>query len=201
MGARGTSPCAVHTMAAKMTLERQVKRQPILRHADPLGEARGDHPPADRAERRAEGENRPQACAQRRLDPTPPKEPEKRNEESSTNEPRQQAMRPFPPIDGLEIVEAHSRIMLAVLRDGLVLVEFGLPCGCIERRHYAGDRLPFDDRQARLGEPRRSAHDHGHEHQGRDRQQPQPDGAAASGGKRGEVGHGIIRLPGAPRTI
>jgi len=91
-------------------------------------------------------------------------------------------MRPFPPIDRREFVEAHARIVLAVLRDGLVLVEFGLPCGRIERRHHAGHRLPFDDRQARLGEPRRSTHDHGQKHQGRDRQQPQPHGAAASRG-------------------
>jgi hypothetical protein len=39
--------------------KRQVERQPILRHADPLGQPRGDHPPADHTERRAEGENRP----------------------------------------------------------------------------------------------------------------------------------------------
>src|SRR5262249_11668064 len=106
-------------------------------------------------------------------------------------------MRPLPPIDDLELVEAHPGIMLAVLRDGLVLVEFRLPCGRIERRHHAGPGFAYDDRRARLGWPGCSAHDEGREHQGRNRQQPQPDGAAPSVGGRSEAGHGIIRLPSA----
>jgi hypothetical protein len=128
--------------------ERQVERQPILRHAHALGEARGDHPPADCTERGAETENRPQPRAQRRLDPPAPEKPDKRNEKHAPDEPRQQPVRPFPPIDRLELVEAHLRMAFSVLWDGLVLVELGLPCARVERRHNAGHRLPFHDRQA-----------------------------------------------------
>src|SRR6266540_3796602 len=110
-------------------------------------------------------------------------------------------MRPFPPIDRLEIVETHPLITLAVLRDGLILVKFRLPSGRTAWRHHAGHRPPFDDRQARLGEPRRPTHDDGHEHQSRNRQQPQPDGAAAGFGTRSKTGHAIVWLPAAARTI
>ena len=68
---------------------------------------------------------------------------------------------------------------LTVLRDSLVLVEFGLPRGCIERGNNAGHGLPFDDREAGFGEPGRSTDAHSYENQGRNREQPQPDGAAA----------------------
>ena len=173
------------------TGERQVKRQAILRHAHALGEARRDHPPADRTERRAESENRPQPRAQRRLDPPAPEKPDKRNEEHAADEPRQQPVRPFPPIDRLELVEAHPGMALAVLRDGLVLVELGLPCAGVEWRHDAGHRLPFDDRQARLGEAGCPAHRERHEHQGCHRQQPKPEGAAAGLGTRSKAGHAI----------
>ena len=80
---------------------------------------------------------------------------------------------------------------LAVLRDGLVLVELGLPCAGVEWRHDAGHRLPFDDRQARLGEAGCPAHRERHEHQGCHRQQPKPEGAAAGLGTRSKAGHAI----------
>ena len=90
-----------------------------------------------------------------------------------------QPVRPFPPEDGLELGERHPAVELRELRDGLVLVEFGLPRGVAQRRQRAGDRLPLDDREAGLGEPRRAADQHHREDQRRDGIEPQPDGALA----------------------
>ena len=129
--------------------QRQVERQPILRHADAVAQPGGDHPPADRAERGAEEEDGQQPGAQVRLDLAAPQEPEQRKQEHGADQPRQHAMRPLPPVDRLEIREAHSRIAFAVLRNGLVLVELDLPGPLVERRQDAGDRLPLDDREAR----------------------------------------------------
>src|SRR5216110_1878921 len=87
----------------------------------------------------------------RLVDPAAPEKPGKRNEKHASDQACQEPMRPFPPVDGFELIEAHSRMALAVLRDGLVLVEFGLPRGCIERGNNAGHGLPFDDREAGFG--------------------------------------------------
>src|SRR6266404_1959218 len=110
-------------------------------------------------------------------------------------------MRPFPPVDGFELIEAHSRMAFAVLRDSLVLLEFGLPSGRIEWRNDAGHRLPFDDGEAGLGEPRSPAYEHGHEYQGGNREQPQSNGAAAGFEVRSNAGHAMIWLAAALRTI
>src|SRR5262245_44984601 len=105
-------------------------------------------------------------------------------------------MRPFPPADGFELIEAQSRMTLA-LRDGLVLLEFRLPGRYIERGNDAGHRLPFDDGETGFGKPRRTAHDHRREDQGRNREQPQPDGAAAGLEGWNQASHAMIWLAAA----
>ena len=178
--------------------ERKVERQPILRHAHPIGEPGRNHPPADRAKRGTEAENGPQPPAQRRLDRALPQEPKKRQQERGADHARQQAVRPFPPVDGLELVEAHAVIELAVLRDRLVFVELGLPGALVERRHDTGDGLPLDDRQPRFREPRGAADQQRHHHEPGNHKQPQPHGMAARGigGRRHSRGTDVIAYRG-----
>src|SRR5262249_26574080 len=101
-------------------------------------------------------------------------------------------MRPFPPVDGFELIEAHPRMALAVLGDSLVLLEFSPPSRYIERGNDAGHRLPFDDGETGFGKPRRTAHDHRREDQGRHREQPQPDGATAGPEGWNQDSHAMI---------
>jgi hypothetical protein len=123
------------------------------------------------------------------LDPSLPEEPKERQQERRADEARQHPVRPLPPVDGLEVVEAHAEIAFAVLRNRVVLCELGLPAGGGERWQHAGHRFPFDDRQPRLREPRGPAHDQRREDERRHRQEPQPDGAAAGFGRMGGSGH------------
>ena len=154
-----------------------MRRQPILRDFDAVGEAGGDHPPADATLQRAEPENEPQRRPQRRFHPAAPQEPEKRQQKRHADQPAEQAMRPFPPIDGLELRETHAGIELAVLRDGLIFLELGLPPTFAERRQRAQHRLPLGDREAGFGEPGGAADQDHRQNQRGDGIEPQPDGA------------------------
>ena len=72
---------------------------------------------------------------------------------------------PFPPVDIAELRHAHAGILQPVFVGLLVGLEFGLPIGLGQRRHGAGDRRPFGDRQPRIRQPRQpSDHDHRHDH-------------------------------------
>jgi len=74
----------------------------------------------DAAERSAGAEQQPQPQPQSRLDRTAPQEPQERQQKGRASQPRQQAVRPFPPVDGLERIEAHAAVKFAILRDGLI---------------------------------------------------------------------------------
>ena len=81
-------------------------------------------------------------------------------------------MRPFPPIDGLELFQAHAALDLGIFRNLLIGLESVRPVGLAERGNGAHDRLPLGDGQARIGEPRRAAdQDHGDD-ESRDRGKP-----------------------------
>ena len=107
--------------------EKKMRRQPVLRDFHAIGEARGHHPPADRALQRAEPEDEPQQRAQRRRHGAAPQEEQKRQQERRADHAAKQTVRPFPPINRLERVEAHAAVDLAVLRDGLIFFERRLP--------------------------------------------------------------------------
>ena len=79
----------------------------------------------------------------------------------------------------LNSCERHAAVEMPELRNGLVLVELGLPRGLAQRRQGAGHGLPFDDRQAGLGQPRRAADQHHREDERRHGVKPQPDRALA----------------------
>ena len=65
----------------------------------------------------------------------------------------------------------------AVLRNGLIFLELGLPLRLVQRRQRAHDRLPFGDRKAGFGKPRRAADQNHGEHKRGDGIKPQPDRA------------------------
>ena len=82
----------------------------------------------------------------------------------------EQPVRPLPPVDALEPGQVHRRVFLAELRDLLVFRELRLPRGLPAGGQRAGHGLPFGDRQARAGQPRRAAEgDHCRDHDEEDR--------------------------------
>ena len=80
----------------------------------------------------------------------------------------------------LNSCERHAAVEMPELRNGLVLVELGLPRGLAQRRQGSGHGLPFDDRQAGLGQPRRAADQHHRKDERRHGVKPQPDRALAA---------------------
>ena len=108
--------------------QRQMNRQPILRHARCA--RRGRTPPST---------SRPRPAA-RRARRSPTAAPACRARSSRATGTRgtaagtptptsaaEEPVRPFPPVDRLELAQAHAEVALRVLRDGLVLLELGLP--------------------------------------------------------------------------
>ncbi len=85
-------------------------------------------------------------------------------------------MRPLPPVDELELVQAHALVDELVLRDLLVLGEGVVPIRLGEWRNDAEQRLPLGDRQAGIREPSRAADDDHGEHESRHGIEPQPHG-------------------------
>ncbi len=140
-----------------------------------------------------------------------PGEPEhhERHEERGADQPAEEPMRPFPPIDGLELVDAHAVLELGIFWDLLIGGEGFLPVGLAQRRDSAQDRLPLGDRQARIGEPGGAA-DQNHRHDQRgEHAEPQSQRADVACGHGGVVagsgngrGRGHVRSDSgpAPRT-
>ena len=161
-----------------------MRSEAVLRDFGALGKPRRNHPPPDRTLQRAKPENEPQTRPQRGRHPTAPQEPDKRQEKSRADQPAEQTMRPFPPIDGLELTQAHAGIKRAVLRNGLIFRERVLPVARGKRRQRAHDRLPLGDREAGFRQPRRAADQNHRQHQRGDRIKPQPDRARVRVGRR-----------------
>ncbi len=151
--------------------------QPFGRHRDPAGEAAGHHPPADHALQAAQREQQPAAPDQAAGNASGGQERHEREGEGQPHQPPQHAMAPLPPVDGLEATQSHARVDQLVLRDALVLLEFLGPGLVGQRWNGPGDRLPFGDRQAGIGETRRPPDHHHGEHQRGHGEQPDCDTA------------------------
>ena len=95
------------------TGEDEMGGEAVLRDFDAIGEAGGDHPPADDALQRAKPEDEPKPRAQNRRHPAAPEEPQKRKRNATPISRPMQPMRPFPPIDRLELGEAHAGVLSA----------------------------------------------------------------------------------------
>jgi hypothetical protein len=145
--------------------EPEVRRQPELRHARIVDEAALDHVPAHRALQRAQREDRGELPRVFARDQASRGEPDERDQEDDADRSAQQPVEVFPPEDALELGEAHSRVHLPVFGRLLILGERLLPLRGVERRQRPHDRLPFDDREAGMREPRDTADDDHREHQ------------------------------------
>jgi hypothetical protein len=156
--------------------KRQMRRQPVLADRDPVDQAAHHHVPAEHPLRRPERQQRQQPGRQHPVDPAGGPEAQERDHEGQPDHPPEQPVAPFPPVDHLELGEAHAGVDEAVLRDLPVFLELRQPLRLVQRRQRAEHRLPLGDRQAGLGEPRGAADDHDGDHQGGDREQPQADG-------------------------
>jgi len=158
-----------------------VRRQPILRDLDALGQARRDHPPPHRTLQRTEREDAPQPTFQVAGQKAAPHEPQERQQIDQTDHPPEQAVAPFPPEDGLELMQRHAGIEFAILRDRLIALERLVPLLLVERRQRSGHRLPFDDGKAGFRKTRRATDQHHQRDQSRQDHEPPAHRANASG--------------------
>ena len=181
----------------------EMRGEPVLADIGAVDETALHHVPADGALEAAENEESDQPRQKRARDIAEKPEADEWHEKSDADQPAEKAMRPFPPIDGLELVEAHAALELGIFGDLLIGLEGLLPVGLGERRHGAHDRLPLGDGEARIGEPRGAAdQDHGDD-QSRDRAEPQPQranmawfhGGIAGGRHQREDMAGLIAAP------
>ncbi len=176
-GAIGHPPCRPDQRDIDRAGQEEMCRQPILRDLDAIGEARRDHPPADDALQRTESENEPKPRAQIPRHPPAPEEPQEGQQISGADHAPKQPMRPFPPINRLELGKAHAAVEFAILRNCPIFFERRLPRVFGQRRHHTHQRLPLGDRKAGFGEPRRAADQHHRQHQSGNGIKPQPDRA------------------------
>ena len=140
--------------------KRKMSRKPVLTYIHAVCEPALDHEPAKRALRSSQNEKRRDLRYERPRNAAAQKKDREGDEKYDPDKPSKKPVRPFPPIDGLEAVEAHPGIYLAVLGNMPVFLESVLPCGFAHRRHDAKDRLPFRDRETGARQAGRPAHDH-----------------------------------------
>ena len=125
--------------------EPQMQRQPVLTHIDAFGKAGAHHVPADRALQGAQSEDAGEPGSQCTRDASCGEEIEKGQQKDCADEPAEEAMRPFPPEDDLEGLEAHAAIDVLVLGDLPIPGEGFEPVRLRQRGQRAADRLPFRD--------------------------------------------------------
>ena len=165
-------------------------RKPLVRDRRPVDQSARDHPPADRTLQPAEREqcDKPPAIAAR--DPAQRGERGQGQREDDADRHAEQPVEPLPEENALERRQAHAFIDELILRARLIQREHRVPFGAAQRRDHATDRVPLDDRQARLGQPGDAADDDHREHQCGDREQPRGDGFRVCSRDRGRRGEG-----------
>jgi hypothetical protein len=77
--------------------EREMKRGPVLRHRDALGQPRRHHRPAHRALHGAQRENAGEGSAEPAIVPAAPQEPQERQQELGSDQAAEQPAAPLPP--------------------------------------------------------------------------------------------------------
>ena len=154
-------------------------REAVAGHVQRVArEPRDHHPPADRPLRRPERAEQQEPPAPARRHPARQQQPREARRPHQPDQPRKHSVPPLPPVDRLELVEAHAAVLHAVLRSLPVEREFALPCLGGERRQRARHGAPFGDRQPAVGEPGEPADDDCQGHEGKEGKQPQPRCAA-----------------------
>jgi hypothetical protein len=126
--------------------QRQVSRQPVLADIGALAEPAHHHVPAERALQPAQHEDAGQAREHAFRDRPEDQEHREWNEEGDADEPAQESVRPFPPVDHLEFRKAHAAIDDLIFGDLPVFLEGLMPIRLAERRDGAEQRLPLGDR-------------------------------------------------------
>src|SRR6476659_10514451 len=101
-----------------------MRRQPVLAHRHTVDQSGGHHPPANGALQAAEEKDADELWPQAALDAAAHPEEQQRQGENQADAARQTTVRPLPPEDRLERLDAHAPIELGVLRDLLVALEF-----------------------------------------------------------------------------
>lgn len=151
-----------------------MKSEPVMTDARPIDQPALHHQPAYRSLRRAEGEERQRPGSERSREVARTPEEDERNHEHDADRARREAMEILPEKDLLEFAQAHSAPQLLVLRKLPVAIEHVVPLRVVERGDDAHQRLPVDDRETRMGQPRDAAdHDDGEGHR-RDAREPEP---------------------------
>ena len=89
----------------------EMRRQPVLAHIDTGDEAALHHVPAERALQPAEHEQSEQPRQQCARYVAGEPEGEEGHKEGDADQAAEEAMSPFPPIDGLELIEAHAALL------------------------------------------------------------------------------------------
>jgi hypothetical protein len=125
-----------------------VGRQAVLADVGAFNQAGHHHVPAKCALQAAQHEQAKQAGQLRAFQPAGQPEEHQRYEERDADEAAQEAVPPFPPIDELEVFQAHALVDELVFRNLPVLLQRFLPVGFVERRNGPQNGLPFGDRQA-----------------------------------------------------
>ena len=116
-----------------------------------------------------------QAHDQPPVQPAARQEEQERQQIGDADHAAPQAMQVLHPEDGLEFAQPHADVDLLVFGRLAIGLERGLPGIVGQGRQPAGDRPPFDHRQARKGQSRHPAeHDHDENHRAHG-QQPTGD--------------------------
>ena len=157
--------------------KRKMSRKPVLTHVHPVSQPALDHEPAKRALRSSQNEKRRDPRYERPWNTAAQKEDREGNKEYDPDNPSEKPVRPFPPIDGFEAVEAHAAIYQAVLGNMPVFLECVLPRGFAHWRHGAKDWLPLRDREAGARQAGGPSHDHHGEHKPCNRKKPDAHGS------------------------
>ena len=150
-------------------------RQAVLADARVIHQAALHHVPAHRALQAAEQKDPRHRQYQVPWYASARQEIEKRHEKDHADAAAEQAMHVLPPEDGLEFRKTHVVIDLLVFGRLLVFLEDLVPLLRIEWRQRSHQRLPFDDGQSRMSQPRNPANDQGCEHHGTADEQPGGD--------------------------
>ena len=126
----------------------EMGREPVLADVEAIDETALHHVPADGALNAAKREQAEQPWQERLRDEAQKPEHDKGHEEDDADEAAKEAVGPLPPVDGLELIEAHAALLVLIFGNLLIGGERLLPVAIGERRHHADDRLPFGDREA-----------------------------------------------------
>ena len=145
----------------------QMHGEPEMANIGTFTETRTDHPPADRTLQTTQSQQCNQSHTIAGRDRTLGRKPEQRQGKGHPDQPSEQPVNPFPEIDELEIGEGHSGrpADFLIFRDLLIFLKFRQPVRFTQWWQGTGDRLPFSDREARLGQTGDTADDDHDENQ------------------------------------